>query len=292
MFTGSLVAIVTPFRKGKVDERALADLIEWQIAHGTNGIVPCGTTGESATLSHDEHNRVIELTVEVVRRRVPVVAGTGSNSTDEAITLTKHAKQAGADAALLITPYYNKPTQEGLYRHYRAVAEAVDLPLVLYNIPGRTGVNMLPATIVRLTTLPTIVGVKEGSGSVQQASDLVQMCGDRLTVLAGDDALTLPMMAVGGKGVITVTANIVPAEMARLVAAFAEGKMEEARRIHFKLSPLFAALFFETNPIPVKEALSLMGKIDPELRLPLCSMAQDTREKLVQVLKDASLITR
>ncbi len=292
MFTGSLVAIVTPFRKGKVDERALADLIEWQIAHGTNGIVPCGTTGESATLSHDEHNRVIELTVEVVRRRVPVVAGTGSNSTDEAIALTKHAKQAGADAALLITPYYNKPTQEGLYRHYRAVAEAVDLPLVLYNIPGRTGVNMLPTTIARLTALPTIVGVKEGSGSVQQASDLVQMCGDRLTVLAGDDALTLPMMAVGGKGVITVTANIVPAEMARLVAAFAEGKIEEARRIHFKLSPLFAALFFETNPIPVKEALSLMGKIDPELRLPLCSMAQDTREKLVQVLKDASLITR
>ncbi|MBL8038073.1 4-hydroxy-tetrahydrodipicolinate synthase [Nitrospira sp. CMX1] len=292
MFTGSLVAIVTPFRKGKVDERALSELIEWQIAHGTSGIVPCGTTGESATLSHDEHNRVIELTVEVVRRRVPVVAGTGSNSTDEAIALTKHAKQAGADAALLITPYYNKPTQEGLYRHYRAVAEAVDLPLVLYNIPGRTGVNMLPATIARLSTLPTIVGVKEGSGSVQQASDLVQMCGDRLTVLAGDDALTLPMMAVGGKGVITVTANIMPAEMAGLVKAFTDGKIEEARRLHFKLSPLFAALFFETNPIPVKEALGLMGKIDPELRLPLCPMAQDPREKLIEVLKEASLIAR
>ncbi|MBX3324979.1 MAG: 4-hydroxy-tetrahydrodipicolinate synthase [Nitrospira sp.] len=292
MFTGSLVAIVTPFRKGKVDERALSELIEWQIANGTNGIVPCGTTGESATLSHDEHNRVIELTVEVVRRRVPVVAGTGSNSTDEAIALTKHAKQAGADAALLITPYYNKPTQEGLYRHYRAVAEAVDLPLVLYNIPGRTGVNMLPATIARLSALPTIVGVKEGSGSVQQASDLVQMCGDRLTVLAGDDALTLPMMAVGGKGVITVTANITPAEMAGLVKAFTDGKIEEARRLHFKLSPLFAALFFETNPIPVKEALGLMGKIDPELRLPLCPMAQDPREKLIEVLKEASLIAR
>lgn len=292
MFTGSLVAIVTPFRKGKVDERALADLIEWQIANGTNGIVPCGTTGESATLSHDEHNRVIELTVEVARRRVPVVAGTGSNSTDEAIALTKHARQAGADGSLLITPYYNKPTQEGLYRHYRAVAEAVDLPLVLYNIPGRTGVNMLPTTIARLTALPTIVGVKEGSGSVQQASDIVQMCGDRLTVLAGDDALTLPMMAVGGKGVITVTANIAPAEMAQLVKAFAEGKIEEARRIHFKLSPLFAALFFETNPIPVKEALSMMGKIDPELRLPLCPMAQDAREKLIQALKEASLIAR
>lgn len=292
MFTGSLVAIVTPFRKGKVDERALADLIEWQIASGTNGIVPCGTTGESATLSHDEHNRVIELTVEVVRRRVPVVAGTGSNSTDEAIALTKHAKQAGADGALLITPYYNKPTQEGLYRHYRAVAEAVDIPLVLYNIPGRTGVNMLPATIARLTTFRTIVGIKEGSGSVQQASDLVQMCGDCLTVLAGDDALTLPMMAVGGKGVITVTANIMPAEMASLVKAFSDGKIDEARRIHFKLSPLFTALFFETNPIPVKEALGLMGKIDPELRLPLCPMAQDTREKLIGVLKDASLIVR
>ncbi len=290
MFTGSLVAIVTPFRKDKVDERALADLIEWQIAKGTNGIVPCGTTGESATLSHEEHNRVIELTVEVVRRRVPVIAGTGSNSTDEAIALTKHAKQAGADAALLITPYYNKPTQEGLYRHYKAVADAVDLPLVLYNIPGRTGVNMLPATIARLAAIPTIVGVKEGSGSVQQASDVVQMCGDRLTVLAGDDALTLPMMAVGGKGVITVTANLVPAEMAALVNAFAQDRIEEARRIHFQLSPLFAALFYETNPIPVKEALGMMGKIDPELRLPLCPMAPDNRDRLVRVLKDAGLI--
>lgn len=290
MFTGSLVAIVTPFRKGMVDERALAELIEWQIAKGTNGIVPCGTTGESATLSHDEHNRVIELTVEVVNRRVPVIAGTGSNSTDEAIMLTKHAKEAGVDGALLITPYYNKPTQEGLYRHYKAVAEAVDLPLVLYNIPGRTGVNMLPTTIARLSAIKTIVGVKEGSGSVQQASDVVQMCGDRLTVLSGDDSLTLPMMAVGAKGVITVTANLVPTDMANLVKAFADGKVDEARRIHFKLSPLFAALFFETNPIPVKEALGMMGKIDPELRLPLCPMAQDTREKLVRVLKDAKLI--
>ncbi len=290
MFTGSLVAIVTPFREGKVDERALAELIEWQIASGTNGIVPCGTTGESATLSHDEHNRVIELTVDVAHRRVPVIAGTGSNSTEEAIALTKHAKQVGVDGASLITPYYNKPTQEGLYRHYKAVAETVDLPLVLYNIPGRTGVNMLPATIARLSAIKTIVGVKEGSGSVQQASDIVQMCGDRLTVLAGDDALTLPMMAVGGKGVITVTANIAPTEMAGLVKAFAEGNIDEARRIHFKLSPLFTALFYETNPIPVKEALGLMGKIDPELRLPLCPMAQDTREKLIRVLKEAQLI--
>lgn len=290
MFAGSFVAIVTPFRKGRIDERALAELIEWQVAKGTNGIVPCGTTGESATLSYEEHNRVIELTVEVVNRRVPVIAGTGSNSTDEAIELTKHAKQAGVDGALLITPYYNKPTQEGLYRHYKAVAEAVDLPLVLYNIPGRTGVNMLPATIARLSAIKTIVGVKEGSGSVQQASDVVQMCGDRITVLAGDDALTLPMMAVGAKGVVTVTANILPTDMANLVKAFADGKIDEARRIHFKLSPLFAALFYESNPIPVKEALGMMGKIDPELRLPLCPMAQDTREKLVRVLKDTGLI--
>jgi 4-hydroxy-tetrahydrodipicolinate synthase len=290
MFTGSLVAIVTPFRKGKVDERAFGDLIEWQIANGTNGIVPCGTTGESATLSHEEHNRVIELAVDVVKRRVPVIAGTGSNSTDEAISLTKHAKQAGADGALLITPYYNKPTQEGLYRHYKAVAEAVDLPLVLYNIPGRTGVNMLPATIARLSAIKTVVGVKEGSGSVQQASDVVQMCGERLTVLAGDDALTLPMMAVGGKGVITVTANLVPNDMAQLVKSFLAGGLEESRRIHFKLSPLFAALFFETNPIPVKEALGMMGKIDPELRLPLCPMGAETKAQLTRVLKDMGLI--
>ena len=288
MFTGSLVAIVTPFRQGTVDERALAELIEWQIANGTNGIVPCGTTGESATLSHSEHNRVIALTVEVVRRRVSVIAGTGSNSTAEAITLTKHAKQAGADGALLITPYYNKPTQEGLYRHYTAVAEAVDLPLILYNIPGRTGVNMLPSTIARLSAIKTIVGVKEGSGSVQQASDIVQMCDDRLTVLAGDDSLTLPMMAVGAKGVITVTANVSRGNGRS--CSLCRGRIDEARRIHFKLSPLFAALFYETNPIPVKEALGLMRKIDPELRLPLCPMAQDTREKLVRVLKDAALI--
>jgi 4-hydroxy-tetrahydrodipicolinate synthase len=290
MFTGSLIAIVTPFRNGRIDERALAELIEWQIAKGTNGIVPCGTTGESATLSHEEHHRVIQLTVEVVSRRVPVIAGTGSNSTEEAVALTKHAKQAGADGALLITPYYNKPTQEGLYRHYKAVAEAVDLPLVLYNIPGRTGVNMLPSTIARLSAIDTIVGVKEGSGSVQQASDIVQMCGDRITVLAGDDSLTLPMMAVGAKGVITVTANIVPSEMAQLVKAFADGKVTEARKLHFTLSPLFAALFLETNPIPVKEALGMMGKIDPELRLPLCPMGQETRDKLRHVLKDMNLI--
>ena len=290
MFSGSIVAIVTPFRNGKVDERALGDLIEWQIAQGTNGIVPCGTTGESATLTHEEHHRVVKLAVEVVKRRVPVIAGTGSNSTDEAISLTRHAKEAGADGALLITPYYNKPTQEGLYRHYKAVAEAVDIPQVLYNIPGRTGVNMLPATVARLAVMKSIVGIKEGSGSVQQASDIAQSCGDRLTVLSGDDALTLPMMAVGAKGVITVTANIMPKEMAQLVAAFLAGRVDEARRLHFALSPLVSALFYETNPIPIKEALGMMGKIDPELRLPLCALSSDNRNQLARVMKELRLI--
>lgn len=290
MFTGSIVAIVTPFRNGKVDERALGDLIEFQIANGTAGIVPCGTTGESATLSHEEHDRVVALTVEVVKRRVPVIAGTGSNSTDEAIALTKHAKQAGADGALLITPYYNKPTQEGLFRHYKAVAEAVDLPLVLYNIPGRTGVNLLPVTVSRLTACSNIVGIKEGSGSVQQTSDIVQMCGERITVLSGDDPLTLPIMALGGKGVITVTANLLPKDTSAMAAAALANRWDEARRLHYKLSPLFAALFLETNPIPVKEALGLMGKIDPELRLPLCPLLPDNRDRLTRVLKDYGLI--
>ena len=290
MFTGSLVAIVTPFKNGKLDERALGDLIEWQITSGTHGIVPCGTTGESATLTHAEHDRVVAFTVEAVRGRVPVVAGTGSNSTEEAIALTKHAKAAGVDGALLITPYYNKPTQEGLFLHYKAVAEAVDLPLVVYNIPGRTGVNMMPATIARLTICPTVVAIKEGSGSVQQASEIIQLCGERLTVLAGDDALTLPMMAVGGKGVITVTANLLPAKMAQLVNTFLEGRLEAARALHYELYPLFTALFYETNPIPVKEALHMMGKIDCELRLPLCPMGSDNKEKLLAVLKATGLV--
>jgi len=290
MFHGSLVAIVTPFKKGKVDEKALGDLIDWQIAQGTHGIVPCGTTGESATLTHEEHERVVAFTIEATKGRVPVIAGSGSNSTDEAITLTKHAKKAGADGALLITPYYNKPTQEGLYRHYKAVAEAVDLPIVLYNIPGRTSVNMLPTTVARLSSLKNIVAIKEGSGSLQQVSDIIQACGERLTVLSGDDALTLPMMAVGAKGVITVTANIAPKDMAKMTDAFEAGKLAEARKLHYKMAPLFAALFYETNPIPVKEALGMMGKCSAELRLPLCPMAADTREKLSRVLKDYGLI--
>jgi 4-hydroxy-tetrahydrodipicolinate synthase len=290
MFSGSLVAIVTPFRNGRVDERALTELIEFQIANGTDGIVPCGTTGESATLSHEEHQRVVEVTVEAVRRRVPVIAGTGSNCTDEAVSLTRHAKQAGADGALLITPYYTKPTQEGLYRHYKEVAEAVDLPLVLYNIPGRTGVNLAPATVARLTSFRTVVAIKEGSGSLQQVSDIIKLCGDRMTVLSGDDPLTLPMLALGAKGVITVTANIAPKDMAAMVDAWAAGQTEAARRLHYKLHPLFVALFYETNPIPVKEALAMMGKIDGELRLPLCPMSPETRDKLARALKEYGLI--
>jgi 4-hydroxy-tetrahydrodipicolinate synthase len=290
MFAGSIVAIVTPFRNGRVDEQALGDLIEFQIANGTDGIVPCGTSGESATLSHEDHNRVIAFTVETVRKRVPVIAGTGSNSTDEAVALTRHAKQAGADGALLITPYYNKPTQEGLFRHYKAVAEAVDLPVVLYNIPGRTAVNLMPATVARLAAVRNIVAIKEGSASLQQVSEIIKACGDRITVLSGDDPLTLPMMAVGAKGVITVTANIVPADMAAMVDAFTAGNLAEAQRLHYKLYPLFSALFLETNPIPVKEALAMMGKIDGELRLPLCPLSPDSREKLTRALKDYGLI--
>lgn len=287
---GSLVAIITPFRDGRIDEQALGDLIEWQIANGTDGIVPCGTTGESATLTHEEHNRVVELTIEVVKRRVPVIAGTGSNATEEAIALTRHARAAGADAALLISPYYNKPSQEGLYRHHHAIAEAVEIPQILYNIPGRTAVNMAPATVARLAHCPNIVGIKEGSGSLQQVSEIVQACGESFTVLSGDDALTLPMLAVGAKGVITVTANIAPADMAAMVDAWAAGETATARALHVKLYPLFQALFVETNPVPVKQALALMGRAAADVRLPLCAMAQENLDKLTQAMKGYGLI--
>ena len=265
-------------------------MIEFQIANGTHGIVPCGTTGESATLSHEEHEHVVAFTVEVVNRRVPVIAGTGSNATDEAIAFTVHAKRAGADGALLITPYYNKPTQEGLYQHYAAVAQAVDLPLILYNIPGRTSVNMTPATIARIAKLDNVVGIKEGSGSLGQVSEIIHLCGDDLTVLSGDDSLTLPMMALGAKGVITVTANVAPKDMADLVNAALAGNFADARASHFKLASLFNALFYETNPIPVKEALAMMNKIEPELRLPLTLMSPDNRERLRQVMKETGLL--
>ena len=290
MFTGSHIAIVTPFKGGKVDERALGDLIEWQIERGMNGIVPCGSTGESATLTHEEHDRVIAFTVEAVRRRVPVIAGTGSNATHEAIRLTQHAKSVGADGALLVCPYYNKPTQEGLFLHHEAIAKAVDLPLILYNIPGRTGINMTPHTVARLSRIPSIVGIKEASGSLAQMSEIIAACGERFLVLSGDDGLTLPLMAIGGQGVISVTANIAPAETAELVSAALKGDWDRARRLHYRLQPLTNALFLETNPIPVKTALGLIGRCSDELRLPLCAMSEGPKTQLRQALAQFGLL--
>jgi len=290
MFRGSIVAIVTPFRNGKVDEKALGNLIEWHIKEGTNAIVPCGTTGESATLDYKEHFRVIKFTVEAVRNRVPVIAGTGANATDETIMITKEAKKSGADAALLVSPYYNKPTQEGLYRHYKAVAEAVKIPIVLYNVPGRTAVNMLPSTVARLAEIKNIVGIKEATGDMKQVSEIIRLCGDRIDVISGDDFTTLPLMALGGQGVISVSANVAPRLMSQMCALWDQGKYDEARAIHYKLEPLNAAMFIETNPIPAKTALAMMGKIKEEFRLPLCEMSPANREKLKAVLKGMKLV--
>lgn len=290
MIKGSIVAIVTPFRDGKFDEKAFADLIEWHISEGTDAIVPCGTTGESATLEYEEHYRVIKTAIEVVNKRIPVIAGTGANSTEETIMMTKKAEELGADAALLVAPYYNKPTQEGLYRHYRAVAESVELPLVLYNVPGRTAVNIAPTTVARLAEFDNIVAIKEASANMRQVSDIIRLCGDRITVLSGDDFTTFPLIMLGGRGVISVSANIVPSKVAALCRLANEGNTEEARTLHYELEPLNAAMFLETNPIPVKTALALMGKIKEEFRLPLCEMADDNKEKLKKVLKDYGLI--
>mgnify|MGYP003393523565 FL=1 len=290
MFKGSMVAIVTPFKNGKIDEKALGDLIEFQISNGTDGIVPCGTTGESATLSYEEHNRVIEFTVEAVKRRVPVIAGTGSNSTDEAVMLTTHAKKAKADAALIITPYYNKPTQEGLYRHYKKIKEDVNIPLVLYNVPERTGENMLQQKVERKKKKKNIAAIKEATGSLQQISETIQLCGDNIAVLSGDDFTALPTYAIGGKGLISVTANIIPKDMSAMWDAFEKGDMKEANRLHYKTFNLHSLMFCETNPIPVKTALSLMGKCTAEFRLPLCPMSDANLDKLKKGLKEYGLI--
>jgi len=289
-YRGSMVAIVTPLKEGAFDAIAFEHLIDFQLSNGTAGIVPCGTTGESATLSHEEHRQVVEVAVKAVDGCVPVVAGTGSNSTDEAIDLTRHAKQVGADAALLITPYYNKPTQEGLFLHYQRVAEAVDLPLILYNIPGRTGVNMLPETVERLCAVPNVVAIKEGSGSLQQMTDIIRRCGERMPVLSGDDGLTLPILTIGGTGVITVSANIIPKDVSTMISAFEAGNIDQARQGHLKMDPLVSALFFETNPTPVKQALAFMGKISPEVRLPLCRMAEGNQQRLRQVMATYGLL--
>ncbi|GFO58811.1 4-hydroxy-tetrahydrodipicolinate synthase [Geomonas silvestris] len=290
MFQGSIVAIVTPFNNGAVDEEKLRELVEFQIENGTDAIVPCGTTGESSTLDYEEHDRVIKIVVEQVKKRVPVIAGTGSNSTREAIEITQHAKELGADGALLVTPYYNKPSQEGLFQHYTAVADAVALPQVLYNVPGRTGVNLLPETVARLSKHANIVAIKEATGSLQQASEVLALCGDNLTVLSGDDFITLPMMACGAKGVISVTANIMPKEVAALVDAFNAGNLEEAKRLHLHLLKISNAMFIETNPVPVKTAVSLMGKCRDEVRLPLAPLVEANRAKLTAIMKEYGLV--
>jgi len=290
MFKGSIVAIVTPFKNGKIDEESYRKLIEFQIENGTSAIVPCGTTGESATLGMEEHNRVIDVCIDAVKKRVPVIAGTGGNSTGEAIELTEHAKKSGADASLQVTPYYNKPTQEGLYQHFKAIANAVALPQVLYNVPGRTSVNMLPQTVARLAELPEIVAIKEASGNLGQMAEIVQLAGDKITLLSGDDNVTLPVLAIGGKGVVSVVANIVPKDTADMVRAYEDGQVDRARELFYRLFPLCQAMFYETNPIPVKTSLALMGKIDGEMRLPLCPMAPANLEKLKTALKEYGLL--
>jgi 4-hydroxy-tetrahydrodipicolinate synthase len=290
MFKGAIVAIVTPYKDGKVDEEALRQLIDFQIANGTDGIVPCGTTGESTTLSHEEHDKVIEITIDAVKKRVPVIAGTGSNSTAEALRLTQHAYKAGADGALIVCPYYNRPTQEGLYQHFKTIAESVPIPIVPYNIPGRTGVNLLPPMVAKLAKIKNIVGIKEASGSIKQMSDVIELCPDNFAVLSGDDNFTLPLLAMGGAGVISVISNVVPADMAGLVDAFIAGDINKAKLLHHKMAPLMEALFVEVNPIPVKAALAMMGKIKEEYRLPLCKMADANREKLKKAMADYKLI--
>ncbi len=290
MFKGSIVAIVTPFNAGRVDFEKLRELVEFQIAGGTDAIVPCGTTGESSTLDYDEHMQVIKTVIEQVNKRVPVIAGTGSNATAEAIELSQKAKEAGADGVLLVTPYYNKPTQEGLVRHYTAIADAVAIPQILYNVPGRTGVNMLPETVARLAHHKNIVAIKEATGSLQQASEIIALCGDQIDVFSGDDFITFPMMACGAKGVISVLANIMPKAVGDLVDAFYAGDLEKARQLHLYTLKIGNAMFMESNPIPVKTALGLMGKCSGEVRLPLCEMGEAHKAKLAAILKEYKLI--
>ncbi|HLC43103.1 MAG TPA: 4-hydroxy-tetrahydrodipicolinate synthase [Methylomirabilota bacterium] len=290
-FQGSIVALVTPFRNGQVDEARLRALVDFHVKNGTDAVVPCGSTGESPVLSHDEHKRVVEIVIHAAAGRIAVIAGAGSNSTAEAIELTAHAKKAGADGALLVCPYYNKPTQNGLIEHYKAIADRVDLPGIIYNIPGRTGVNMLPESILALADHPNIVAVKEASGNLEQMQQLIVGAGDRLAVLSGDDTLTLPLMVVGGKGVISVIANIVPKETAELTHAALAGDWKRARDLHLKLFPLSQAMFIETNPIPIKEAMAMVGMIEPEFRLPLCRMSDQNRERLRKVLSQYGLLT-
>ena len=290
MFEGVLTALVTPFREGHVDERALEELVELQIAAGVDGLVPCGSTGESATLSHAEHSRVVQVVVAAARGRVRVVAGTGSNSTLEAIELTRHAKDAGADGALLISPYYNKPTQQGIVEHYAAVAAVTAFPLIVYNIPGRTASNILPETFARLAEIEQVVGVKESCGDLNQIAELIASVPDDFAVLSGDDWAVLPMLAIGGHGVISTSSNLVPHDVVELVRAWRSGDPGRARDVYYHLRPIFDVLFCETNPIPVKTALALRGLVTDELRLPLTPMSQPARERLQVVMKEYGLL--
>ena len=291
MFEGSFVAIVTPFNDdGSLDDGKLKELIEFQIENGTHGIVPCGTTGESPTLTHDEHDHVVELAVETVDGRVQVIAGAGSNSTAEALRLTRHAKAVGADGALVITPYYNKPTQNGLYAHFMHITDRVDIPVVIYNVPGRTGTDLQTATLAKLATHQNIIGLKEATGQLSRASEAVNACNDEFTVLSGDDINTLPIMAVGGRGVISVLANVAPREVADMCNAFKTGDLQTAQQIHHQTMQLALDLFIDTNPIPVKTALQMMGKLNGRMRLPLAPMSDDTLEVLRQTMKNTGLL--
>jgi 4-hydroxy-tetrahydrodipicolinate synthase len=290
MLKGAITAIVTPFKNGQLDEEAYRALIERQITEGINGIVPCGTTGESPTLSHAEHKRVVETCIDQVKKRVPVIAGAGSNNTAESLDLTKHAQAAGADYALLITPYYNKPTQEGLYQHYKTMASQTKIPIVVYNVPGRTSVNLLPETMARLAALPNIVGLKDATGDLKQGAKTLELCGDRITVLSGDDFTTFPLLCVGGMGVISVVSNVVPADMAGMCNAFFKGDLEGARKLHYKMWPLIEAMFYETNPVPVKTAMKMLGMITGEVRQPLWTMSKANEDKLRQVMQQYALI--
>jgi len=290
-FKGAFTALVTPFSNGQIDEEAYRNLIEWQLESGINGVVPCGTTGESATMSHDEHKRVIGICVDQVKGRVPVLAGAGSNNTAEAVELTRFAKEAGADGALLITPYYNKPTQEGLYQHFKRIAEEVSMPFIVYNVPGRTSVNLLPATVARLNKdIPNVVGIKEATGDLNQVSQVLEYCGPDFQVLSGDDFTVLPLLAVGGCGVISVVSNILPDKMSGMNRAWFDGDLDTARDLHYFLAPFSRMMFLETNPIPAKTSLALMGRIKLELRLPLVPMSAANAESLRAFLAVKGLI--
>ena len=284
MFEGVYVAIVTPFKNGNIDEEALRRLIDYQIAGGVDGVVPCGTTGESATLNHEEHDQVIRIAVGACKGKIKVLAGTGSNSTHEAIELSQSAKKAGADGLLQITPYYNKPNQEGLYQHFSSIAGNIDLPIILYNVPSRTSVNMSPETVARLAKIQNIVGIKEASGSLQSISKIINDCGKEFTVLSGDDPLLWPILAIGGKGVISVTANILPTKVVAMCKAAAKGYFIDAQTMHYELMDFIDTLFIDTNPMPVKAALHLMGKIESEVRAPLVRLSSNNLEKLKKIM--------